>query len=119
MSDGNTIVHVGGPFTPETARAAGLKSARVRRKMRALTEQDVLERIGTMETPEDALRQLAALNILGLCGKISGASHHASVRACEVFLRYHFDVRGDVIQALREENERLREQIGRLTNGRA
>ena len=118
MSGSNTIVHVGGPFTSETARAAGLKSARVRRKMRALTEQDVLERIGTMETPEDALRQLAALNILGLCGKVSGAAHHASVRACEVFLRYHFDVRGDVIQALREENERLREQIARLTSGR-
>ena len=118
MSNSNAIVHVGGPFTSETARLAGLKSARVRRKMRALTEQDVLDRLGNMETPEDALRQLAALNILGLCGKVSGAAHHASVRACEVFLRYYHDTRGDIIQALREENERLREQIARLTSGR-
>ena len=82
----NAVIHIDGPFTPKTAKIAGRRSGEVRRAMRRMTESEVFSLIGDLRTLEDARRQLAALNILGLTGRITGTAQQGAVKAIELFV---------------------------------
>lgn len=106
------------PFTSETARKAGRRSAKSRRK---LVVDDVEEALGALDTLEDASRWLRQIGIWAAAGKLSGAVANACVRSVEVWLKAHEskltrqvvdDLKGRLAELEGELQERQRPRLG-------